>query len=129
MALATLGTFKSMFLQASTTTTAGAEIKVTVPVRAKYVSTLISVYGTTAGGTSGFDVFAYPGGLGGGTSSPTIVVLSSGSSITTTTGNVSYEYVSTSNMVFNKGDIIGVSGSTGISGVSGYSVVHTFLEV
>ncbi len=122
-------TFKNLYLQAATSSTAGAEIKVVVPCRARYVSTLLSVWGTTAGGTSGLDVFAYQGGFGGGTSSPTITIISSGSSITTSSGNVSFEYVSTGTFVFNKGDIIGVSGSTGISGVTGYSVVHTFQEL
>ncbi len=129
MAYATLGNFKNLFLQAATSSTAAAELKVVVPVRAKYISTILSVWGTTAGGTSGLDVFAYRGGFGGGTSSPTITIITSGTSITTTTGNTSFEYVATGDFIFNKGDIIGVSGSTGISGVSGYSVIHTFQEV
>ncbi len=125
MVYPTVGNLKSLFLAASTTSTAGAEVKVAVPCRARYVSTLLSVWGTTAGGTSGLDVFAYLGGFNGGTSSPTITIISSGSSITTTTGNVSFEFTSTGVFVFGKGDLIGVSGSTGISGVSGYSVTHT----
>ncbi len=119
---------KSLFLFAATTSTGGAEIKVVVPCRARYVSTLLSVGGTTAGGTSGFDVFAYLNGFNGGTSSPVITVISSGSSITTTTGNTSYEVTSTGVFVFGKGDLIGVSGSTGIAGLTGYSVMHTFQE-
>lgn len=128
MAYPTQRRFRNFYLHSATTSTGGAEIKTVVPCRSKYVSTLISVWGTTAGGTSGFDVFAYLGGFNGGTSSPTISVISSGMSISTTTGNVSFEYVSTGTVHFSKGDIIGVSGSTGISGVTGYSVVHTFEE-
>lgn len=123
-------TIRNLFLTAATSSTAAAEIKVAVPCRAKYVSTLISVWGTTAGGTSGFDVFAYQGGLGGGTSSPTITIITSGASITTSSGNVTFEVGSTltTPVIFNKGDVIGVSGSTGIAGVSGYSVTHTLQE-
>ncbi len=121
---------RSLFLTAATSSTAGAEIKVAVPCRAKYISTILSVWGTTAGGTSGFDVFAYIGGQGGGVSSPTITVITSGASITTSSGNVTFEVGSTvtPTIYFNKGDIIGVSGSTGISGVTGYSATHILQE-
>ena len=123
-------TFKSLFLDGATTSTGGAEIKVTVPARCKYLNTTLSIWGTTAGGTSGFDVFYYPAGLGfAATSSPTIVVLSSGFSITTTSGNVSFLVNTTSSGVYlNQGDILGVSGSTGIAGVTGYSFCHNLQE-
>ena len=122
--------FKTLFLDGATSSTGGAEVKVTVPCRCKYLSTTLSIWGTTAGGTSGFDVFFYPAGLGfATTSSPAVVVISSGLSITTTTGNVSFDLTSTSsNIYLNKGDILGCSGSTGISGVTGYSFVHNLQE-
>ncbi len=131
MALPFFPPLKTLFLEASTTTTAGAEIKVTVPCRSKYISTMLTILGTTAGGTSGFDVFAYKGAFGGAsTSSPSIVMITTGAAITTTTGNVTFEFGSTVTpaIYFDKGDILGVSGSTGISGVSGFTVVHTLQE-
>ncbi len=125
-------TFKTLFLEGSATSSGGAEIKNTVPCRAKYMSTLFSVWGTTAGGTSGFDVFAYQNAFGqASTSSPTITIITSGQSITTSSGNVTFEVGTTLTVpfIFNKGDIIGVSGSTGISGSSGYSWVHILQEI
>ncbi len=131
MALAPNTTFKNLFLTATTSTTAGAEIKIAIPCRVKYLSTLISVMGTTAGGTSGFDVFAYQGGFGGGVASPTITIITSGASITTSSGNVTFEVGTTLTfpVLLNKGDILGVSGSTGIAGLSGFSVTHILQEV
>ncbi len=125
-------TFKNVFLSGATSSTIAAEIKMTVPCRAKYMSTLFSIWGTTGGGTSGFDVFAYQNALGGAsTLSPTIAIITSGQSVTTTSGNVTFEVGSTltTPVLFNKGDIIGVSGSTGISGVSGYSFTHILQEI
>ncbi len=125
-------TFKTLYLDGATSSTAGAEIKVTVPCRAKYLSTLFSVWGTTAGGTSGFDVFAYQNAFGGAsTLSPTITIVTSGSAITTSSGNVTFEVGSTLTvpLLLNKGDILGVSGSTGIAGLTGYSFVHILQEL
>ncbi len=132
MVLAPNTTFKNLFLYGATSSTGGAEIKVTVPCRAKYMSTLFSIWGTTGGGTSGFDVFCYTSALSTvTTASPGITIITSGQSVTTSSGNVTFEVGTTLTVpfLFNKGDIIGVSGSTGIAGVSGYSFTHILQEV
>ncbi len=133
MALPFYPTFRNLFLTATTTSTGGQEVKVCIPVRCKYVNTLLSVYGTTCGGTSNFDLFAYLNTLGqASTVATTIVSLSTGVSITTSSGNVTYELfgsTTTPAIYFNKGDILGCSGSTGITGVTGYTVTHILQEL
>ncbi len=121
---------RNFYLNGTNTSSAGAEIRQIVPCRSKYISTLVSVP-TTGGGTSGFDVFAYLNALGqASTYVSTITVITSGLSVTTTSGNVTFEVGSTNvpQPIFNRGDIIGVTASTGIAGVSSWSWCHTFQE-
>ncbi len=121
---------RNFYLSGTNTSSSGVEARQIVPCRAKYVSTLFTVP-TTGGGTSGFDVFAYLNALGqASTYVSTITVITSGQSITTTSGNVTFEVGSTNvpQPIFNRGDIIGVSASTGVAGVSAWAWCHTFQE-
>ncbi len=122
---------RNFYLHGTNTSTSGIEMRQIVPSRAKYVSTMVSVP-TTGGGTSGFDVFAYLNALGqASTYVSTITVITSGFSVTTTSGNVTFEVGSTNTpaFIFNRGDIIGVTASTGFAGTAtSWSWCHTFQE-
>ncbi len=124
-------TFRNLFINGTNTSSGGAEMTNIVPCRAKYVSTMVTIR-SSGGGTSGFDVFGYQNALGGAsTSSPTITIITSGQSVTTTTGNVTFEVGSTLTgpiVIFNKGDLIGISASTGVGNALGWAYTHTFQE-
>ena len=122
--------FKTRIYECASSSSAAQTLANTVIARCKYQSTLVTVM-STSGGTSGVDIYAWPNILASGaiTGAPASVTFTSGGSITTSTGNASFLFTTTSSAPYlNQGDQICVEASTGVSGPRGFNVVHTVQE-
>lgn len=122
--------FKTRCSRASSSSSLIAN-QTTIAARCKYMSTLVSLTGvTTAGGTSGIDIWAWQGALTSTatvlTTAPTLTTIASGTAINTSTGNITYEFLPSSTIFFNKGDILCVQPSTGASAIGVTHVVQEF---
>ena len=128
MALPFIPTFKNLFMHVTSTSSGGNEVNVTIPTRCKYSSTLVTAL-TSSGGTSAVDVFYWPCGLGISAGQVTTsVTISSGTALTSSTGHATTELGSTQVFYFNKGDVLTVQASTGVSGTLGWTVTHILQE-
>lgn len=130
MALPFQPTFKNYTMSITSTSSGGVELNVTIPYRSKYTSTLVTAL-TSSGGTSAVDIFYWPCGLGINTGQVTTsVTITSGASVTSSTGHATTEIGSTVTpaIFFNKGDVLTVQASTGISGPLGWTVTHILQE-
>ena len=125
--------FKTRTYHVTSSSSVTAIVNVSIAARCKYLSTVFTPT-STAGGTSGLELFYWPSGSGMGsayTAPTTSITITSGWAITTTTGNQSFTFGSTVSPVvyLNQGDVLSVGGlTTGFAGVNGFSFTHIVQE-